>query len=63
MFIEIRADPDGWLLLPRCQLPMTAFMMVPALVAMMPPIMAPATIFGEASPPPDHFSQANRPPA
>ncbi len=41
----------------------TAFMMVPALVATMPPIMAPATIFGEASPLPDHFSQANRPPA
>lgn len=41
----------------------TAFMMVPALVATAPPIMAPATIFGDSKPPPVHFSQANRPPA
>ncbi|MQY17034.1 hypothetical protein NRB20_00970 [Nocardia sp. RB20] len=43
--------------------PMTAFMIVPALVATMPPIMAPATIFGDCEPPPVHFSQAKWPPA
>ncbi|SFM84733.1 Uncharacterised protein [Nocardia asteroides] len=40
-----------------------AFMMVPALVATAPPIIAPAIIFGDSSPPPVHFSQANLPPA
>lgn len=40
-----------------------AFMIVPALVATAPPIIAPAIIFGDSSPPPVHFSQANLPPA
>ncbi|MGF6885196.1 hypothetical protein ABH933_004729 [Nocardia sp. GP40] len=44
------------------QLPMTEFMMVPALVTVAPPIIAPATIFGDSRLPPFHFSQANRPP-
>src|SRR5690606_7831197 len=45
------------------QMVSTVFMIVPALVATTPPIMAPATIFGDCSAPPDHFSQANLPPA
>jgi hypothetical protein len=43
--------------------PTTEFMMVPALVAITPPIIAPAIIFGESRVPPLHFSQANLPPA
>ncbi|SLI38665.1 Uncharacterised protein [Mycobacteroides abscessus subsp. abscessus] len=38
-------------------------MIVPALVATTPPIIAPATIFGDCMALPDHFSQAKRPPA
>src|SRR5690606_29219360 len=44
------------------QPPMMAFMIVPALVATAPPIMAPAICFGAVSAPPFHFSQANLPP-
>ncbi len=40
----------------------TEFMIVPALVAIAPPAMAPAIIFGDCKAPPFHFSQAKRPP-